>query len=53
MKRITFAIISFLLIGLSYSCNENTAKTNDLKEMGFHGDIETILITGIPMIKRQ
>ena len=45
MKRFTFAIVLFLLIGLTYSCNENTAKTNDLKEMGFHGDIETIIET--------
>ena len=68
MKRFTFAIVLFLLIGLSYSCDENTSKnndlkktetltvpeenttktnviatkTNDLKEMGFNGDIETI-----------
>ena len=45
MKRFTFAIVLFLLIGLTYSCNENTAKTNDLKEMGFHGDIGTIIET--------
>ena len=45
MKRFTFAIVLFLLIGLTYSCNENTAKTNDLKEMGFHGDIGTIIQT--------
>lgn len=49
----------FLLIGLTYSCDENTFKTNetttktnetttkinDLKEMGFHGNIETIVET--------
>ena len=45
MKRFTFAIVLFLLISLTYSCNENTAKTNDLKEMGFHGDIGTIIET--------
>ena len=45
MKRFTFAIVLFLLIGLTYSCNENTAKTNDLKKMGFHGDIGTIIET--------
>ena len=35
MKRFTFAIVSFLLIGLTYSCNENnenTTKNNDLKK---------------------
>ena len=32
MKRFTFAIVLFLLIGLSYSCDENTSKNNDLKK---------------------
>ena len=45
MKRFTFATILFLLISFTYSCNENTTKSNDLKKMGFHGDIATIIET--------
>ena len=45
MKRFTFAIVLFLLTILTYGCNEHTSKTNDLKSMGFHGDIKTIVKT--------
>jgi YD repeat-containing protein len=45
MKRFKFTIVLFLLIGLTYSCDENTTKKNDLTLMGFHGNIETIVET--------
>ena len=45
MKRLTFTIVLFLLIGFTYSCDENTTQKNDLTLMGFHGNIETIVQT--------